>query len=328
MTGRGWLLLWDNQAISQLKGDWEAARQFCDRGLAAWPGDSRFLGNRASLEYQVGNWSLGESYLHKLAEATRAAELEPNIEHAILATEIPFIGRITGSQKNPEMAEQAAERVLSSPFATPLAGLIARTGLGLLAVQREDSLAARHHYRDLETTLRGITFVELSGERVLGLLAQTMGDLYVAEDHFQEAMEFCRRVGCPPELGWSALDYARLLLRCNSPGDQAEALSLLEAARDIARRYHLRPLDEQVAAVQPQNRTLAGTLAIYPDGLTHREMEVLRLIALGKSNRQIAEDLFISLHTVIRHVSNILSKTGVANRAEAVTYALRRQLLQ
>jgi DNA-binding NarL/FixJ family response regulator len=163
---------------------------------------------------------------------------------------------------------------------------------------------------------------------MLGLLAQTMGDLYVAEGHFQKAMEFCRRAGCLPELGWSALDYARLLLRRNSPGDQAEALSLLEAARDIARRYHLRPLDEQVAAVQPQNRTLAGTLAIYPDGLTHREMEVLRLIALGKSNRQIAEDLFINLHTVIRHVSNILSKTGVANRAEAVTYALRRQLLQ
>jgi DNA-binding NarL/FixJ family response regulator len=65
----------------------------------------------------------------------------------------------------------------------------------------------------------------------------------------------------------------------------------------------------------------------YPDGLTEREVEVLRLVALGKSNREIAEELFISLNTVGHHVSNILNKTGAANRAGVATYAARHGLL-
>jgi DNA-binding CsgD family transcriptional regulator len=55
--------------------------------------------------------------------------------------------------------------------------------------------------------------------------------------------------------------------------------------------------------------------------LSNREVEVLRLLALGKSNQQIAEELVISLNTVRRHVSNIFDKTGVTNRAQAAVYA-------
>ena len=58
-----------------------------------------------------------------------------------------------------------------------------------------------------------------------------------------------------------------------------------------------------------------------PGGLSRRELEVLRLIAAGRTNRQIAAELVISMHTVTRHVSNIFDKTGVGNRAEAVTFA-------
>jgi class 3 adenylate cyclase/DNA-binding CsgD family transcriptional regulator len=64
----------------------------------------------------------------------------------------------------------------------------------------------------------------------------------------------------------------------------------------------------------------------YPGGLTKREVEVLRLIASGRSNREIADELAISLNTVLRHVSNIFDKTGVANRAEAAAYATRHGL--
>ena len=55
-------------------------------------------------------------------------------------------------------------------------------------------------------------------------------------------------------------------------------------------------------------------------------MEVLRLIALAKSNREIAQDLVISLSTVAHHVSSIFNKTGVSNRTEAATYAARHGL--
>jgi DNA-binding NarL/FixJ family response regulator len=56
-------------------------------------------------------------------------------------------------------------------------------------------------------------------------------------------------------------------------------------------------------------------------GLSAREIEVLRFVSAGKSNQQIADELVISVNTVRRHVSNILDKTGAANRAQAVAYA-------
>ena len=61
--------------------------------------------------------------------------------------------------------------------------------------------------------------------------------------------------------------------------------------------------------------------------LTAREIEVLRLVAQGRTNAEIADVLVISKYTVDRHVSNILTKTGSANRAEAVLYAARHFLL-
>lgn len=61
-------------------------------------------------------------------------------------------------------------------------------------------------------------------------------------------------------------------------------------------------------------------------GLTHRERDVLRLVAAGRSNRQIAEELFISPKTASVHVSNILAKLGVSGRGEAAALAHRLRL--
>jgi DNA-binding CsgD family transcriptional regulator len=66
--------------------------------------------------------------------------------------------------------------------------------------------------------------------------------------------------------------------------------------------------------------------APLPDGLSRREVEVLRLISMGKTNQEIANSLVISLSTVNTHVRNILEKTDSANRAEAACYALRKRL--
>ena len=61
-------------------------------------------------------------------------------------------------------------------------------------------------------------------------------------------------------------------------------------------------------------------------GLTPRELEVLRLVATGKSNREIASALVISEHTVARHVQNILTKLGVASRTAAGAFAFEHDL--
>ena len=73
-------------------------------------------------------------------------------------------------------------------------------------------------------------------------------------------------------------------------------------------------------------KTDADALIAAPDGLTRREIEVLRLIANGRSNREIASELVISFNTVTNHVKNILGKTSCANRTEAAAYAIPRGL--
>jgi class 3 adenylate cyclase len=78
---------------------------------------------------------------------------------------------------------------------------------------------------------------------------------------------------------------------------------------------------------QPSDADLTPRPTRYPDGLTSRESEVLRLIAAGKSNQHIAAALVISLNTVARHVANILDKTSSANRTEAAAYAYRERLI-
>ena len=70
----------------------------------------------------------------------------------------------------------------------------------------------------------------------------------------------------------------------------------------------------------------AETAAGYPDGLTAREVEVLRLVAAGRSNPEIAAALVLSVNTVERHVTHILQKCGAANRTEAATYTARHGL--
>jgi DNA-binding CsgD family transcriptional regulator len=89
-------------------------------------------------------------------------------------------------------------------------------------------------------------------------------------------------------------------------------------------------VEQSMAAIE---RLLAGITSVEAEvmqtarvddlaaSLSSREIEVLRLLAAGKSNQQIAEELVISLNTVRRHVSNIFDKTGVANRAQATAYA-------
>ena len=62
-------------------------------------------------------------------------------------------------------------------------------------------------------------------------------------------------------------------------------------------------------------------------GLTARELEVLRLVAAGKTNREIAATLIISDHTVRRHLQNIFAKLGVPSRAAATAYAVQNNLI-
>jgi len=230
-----------------IAGNWQAARDFSERGLAVSPVEPRLLASRVCLEYQIGHFDEGEGYLERLLEAKALITPGPTIEYATTALLIPWAGRITGVVDRSEIAEEAADAVLSSPFATPLTAALARLGLALLAVERRDVALATEQYASLKT-LQGTVLPALSvtGDRILGLLAHTMGDLDRAASHFGEALAFCRNAGYRPELAWTCCDYADMLLERNVEGDRAMAISLLDESLAISSELGMRPLMERV----------------------------------------------------------------------------------
>ncbi|MCW8100170.1 AAA family ATPase [Streptomyces tauricus] len=129
---------------------------------------------------------------------------------------------------------------------------------------------------------------------------------------------------------------AALLGSGGTEEERGRATELLRLARAVADHLGARPLTDAVALLAQRARlTLArspGRTPLAPAdpaealGLTSRERDVLRLVAVGRTNRQIAEELFISPKTASVHVSNILGKLGVSGRGEAAAVAHRMRL--
>jgi len=135
-------------------------------------------------------------------------------------------------------------------------------------------------------------------------------------------------MGARPWLAHTQYAYATMLLARHQPGDAAKATALLDAPLRTARELGIRTLEGRLTSCLGQTVTpLPPAAPSSLDDLSQRELEVLRLLAAGRSNRDIAETLYISLNTVATHVRNILTKTGTANRTEAAAYALRCGLL-
>jgi DNA-binding CsgD family transcriptional regulator len=158
----------------------------------------------------------------------------------------------------------------------------------------------------------------------LGLLDLTLGHPEQALRRFAHAAALADRLQARPMVAMSREGQARALLALDRPGERPQARALLQEAAATAQELGIHGLGERASV-------LLGELAAsappgWPAGLTGREVEVLRLIAAGRSNRAIAQALYISPNTVLHHVSSIFAKTGVANRAEAAAYATRHGL--
>ena len=157
-----------------------------------------------------------------------------------------------------------------------------------------------------------------AADRYLGMLATVVGDLAAADAHFEAAMALNRRMGAATWVAHTAYEHARALL---AAGDRDRAARLAGEAAALAQRIGMPTLLARARAlgsVEPP---------ALPDGLSHREVEILRLVSRGLSNREIGAELFISEHTAANHVRSILRKTSCANRTEAASYAHRMGLV-
>jgi DNA-binding NarL/FixJ family response regulator len=110
-------------------------------------------------------------------------------------------------------------------------------------------------------------------------------------------------------------------LGCRALGDEEAAAMELDAARRVLTRLGATPDLAHLATLDRRDGASRG------HGLTARELQVLRLVAAGKTNHAIATDLVLAEKTVDRHVSNIYTKLGVSSRAAATAYAYQHRLL-
>ena len=166
-------------------------------------------------------------------------------------------------------------------------------------------------------TLEAPLLSALSGQ-ALGAVLLAEGDAHAALGALRGALATWQELDMPYEAA-----RARVLIgcACRALADAAAAEIEFDAARWVFRGLGAAP---DLARVEALART--GTQG-GPGGLSTREVQVLRLVAAGKTNRAVAAELFISERTVERHVSNIFIKLDVSSRAAATAYAYTHQLV-
>jgi DNA-binding CsgD family transcriptional regulator len=165
-----------------------------------------------------------------------------------------------------------------------------------------------------------------AADALLGCLCATMKRWAEAERHFLAALAMNERQGARPALAHTRYHYASMLLARHGAADRQLAGSLLDSAGSEAAALGMRALAQRVQAQGPLCVPAAAARR-YPAGLSEREAQVLSYVAAGKSNRQIARELFVSPNTVANHVRSILSKTQSSNRTEAAAFAIRHSIV-
>jgi DNA-binding CsgD family transcriptional regulator/tetratricopeptide (TPR) repeat protein len=158
-----------------------------------------------------------------------------------------------------------------------------------------------------------------STELYLAMLACTAHWPDIAREHFEHALTLNRAMRAWPSLARTLHRYGAFLVARPTDTERRLGFQQLREADELARRLGMARLVADINAVL---HARDGGV-VFPDDLTAREVEVLRLIAIGRTNKDVSLVLAISLNTVATHVRNILNKTQCANRTEAATYAMR-----
>ena len=274
-------------------------------------------------------------------EQGRLAEFQPALQAALDRQSTPIeqaeLAFCCGELGDPAGARAVIEQLGAGRFAAipfdfdwPFAlALLSQAAFAIGGAQHAEVLYDLLLPRSHEVVTSSNAAVCLgSTSRFLGMLATILGRFGDAERHFDDADAMNGRLDARPLLAHTRADRARMHLARHARGDTARARGLLrqaaEAFDELEIPHHAgraRDLLEHL----PQAGLPRPTL---PHGLSEREAEVLRLIARGQTNAEIADALVISPHTVGRHVSNIFDKLDIAHRADAAAWAVRNGLAE
>jgi len=295
----------------QLEGAWDEAlaeaEQACARvGARSHPRDAGTSPYRAAELHRLrGEFQKAEELYRRASQAGR----NPH----------PGLALLRLAQGQVEAAAVAIRHEMEQRRPPASRAEMLRAAVEILLATK-DTAAAHNAAEELARTANAVNapLLRASSGAASGAVALAKGDAAVAMALLRDACAIWRELEAPYELArareLTGLAYRQL-------GDEEGAQLELEAASDTYERLGARPDAARVASL---------ATASSPDvhgPLTGREVEVLRLIAAGKTNRAIAADLAISEKTVARHVSNILTKLDLPSRSAATAYAYSRNLV-
>jgi DNA-binding CsgD family transcriptional regulator len=230
----------------------------------------------------------------------------------------PGLALLRLAQGRTDTAEASIRRALAEPVDPTARPVLLAAAVEILLAAGDLSGA-----REVGAELVGIA-ADVDAPILRAMAAHWSGAVHVAAGDqptalaaLRDALSWWQLVGAPYEAA-----RARTLIgqACRDAGDEDSALMEFDAAAAVFARLGAAP---QVALI----KTLTRRQTPAPAGLTAREVDVLRRVATGRSNREIAADLVVSEATVARHVSNILTKLGVRSRSAATAFAFEHGLV-
>jgi DNA-binding CsgD family transcriptional regulator len=296
--------------LMQLGGEWEEALMEARRAAER--------SRRGENAPAVGEARYREGDLHRLRGDLDAAERAYREASGFGREPQPGLALLRLAQRDREAAAGSIRRVLDETVDAGRRGALLPAYIEImLATGDLEAVAAATE--ELERLAEAFASPALEAAACAARGAQEL-----ATGRAQEALPSLRRSAD----AWSSMEapYETARVReligraCRALGDGEAARLELDAARATFARLGAAPDLERLEAP-------TGRPAVAAGGLTDRELEVLRLVAAGSSNREIAAELVISEHTVARHLQNIFAKLGVSSRTAATAFAFSHDLI-
>jgi DNA-binding NarL/FixJ family response regulator len=297
--------------IRQLHGEWPEALE-----------EARLAGERLAGQPAAGAASYRQGELHRLRgdfaeaeEAYRAASQwgrEPQPGLALLRLAQGQLEAATGAIRR--VIADAQDRVSRSKLLAAYVEIMLAAGDVASARVGADELAGIADDVDAP-------YLSAVSAQATGAVLLAEGDARTACDALRRSVSTWRDTDAPYE---TARVRVLIGLACRALGDEDTAAMELGAAGATFGRLGALP---DLARAQSLSRTATPEAAPAPGGLTARELQVLRLVATGATNRSIAADLYLSEKTVARHVANIFLKLRLSSRSAATAYAYEHGLV-
>lgn len=298
--------------LMQFKGEWRSALEDAQKAFELLADSlprvaGRALYQQAELHRLWGHFETAEKTY--AAAARRGFEPQPGLALLRLAqgdidSAAAAMRRIVGESANAEGPGTGVGRIkLLGPYVQIM----------LAVGDFEAAGSAANELREAAAQPAALPLMSALAAQADGAVALAGGDAARALDALRRAWTLYQQLDAQYDAACTRLLLSRA---CEAMGDQDTAKLHADGGKAVLERLGV--------SGASGDREQSG--AAIPEGLTKREVEVLGLVASGKTNRQIAQQLHISEHTVARHVSNLFAKTGAASRTALGAFAFKHGL--